>query len=165
MINKIIQLKNFVTYQILKRKTKGVRISLYKFSESNELNFLLVKHRYNDFWTFPGGGIKKSESITDAGQRELEEETGYLANNMWGFGRYKNFSNGKSDYVYLLISNEFKKSNKKQSFFDRIEIEKSRWFSCNKLPVVSEATSKRIKEIESCLKSNIKKKTSEVLFW
>ncbi len=165
MLNKIIQFKNFIIYQVLKRKTKGVRIVLYKFSEKKQLNFLLVKHRYNNFWTFPGGAIKKHESIAEAGQRELLEETGYDAKGMWGFGKYKNFSNGKRDYVYLLISDEFKKSDRKQSLIDLIEIEKTRWFTVNKLPKLSESTSRRIKEVESCLKSSIKPKQSDMLLW
>lgn len=47
----------------------------------HEGRLLLVRHRKEgvyDFWVAPGGGVQGSESLTDAAEREVREETGLL---------------------------------------------------------------------------------------
>jgi 8-oxo-dGTP diphosphatase len=45
----------------------------------NDERFLLVRHRLlgrYDFWVAPGGGVKGTESLEQAAEREVKEETG-----------------------------------------------------------------------------------------
>lgn len=44
------------------------------FNEKNEL--VLIKSPNGDYWSSPGGGLEDNESLKDAVERELLEETG-----------------------------------------------------------------------------------------
>ena len=45
------------------------------FNEKGEV--LLINSADGEFWTLPGGGLEENESLADAAQRELNEETGF----------------------------------------------------------------------------------------
>ncbi len=51
--------------------TLGVRLMLVKDGQ-----ILLVKPTYQDGWYFPGGGVKKHETLEQAARREAKEEIG-----------------------------------------------------------------------------------------
>ena len=55
--------------------TVGVRAIVI----GRDRNVLLVRHRYQDGWHTPGGGVKPCESPISALKRELREETGLEA--------------------------------------------------------------------------------------
>jgi ADP-ribose pyrophosphatase YjhB (NUDIX family) len=132
-----------VIYKILKMETFGVRVALIK----NNSEILLIKHQYDDFWVLPGGGIKKKEVPEKAARREVQEEVGFIIENLELLGKYKNISGGKNDNVFVFISRNFKKSLENKSFLDKLEVQKQKWFSYRKLPEISPATKKRLKEI------------------
>jgi len=139
----LISLRKFVLYKILKLTTFGVRVLLKRGNE-----ILLIKHPYDDFWVFPGGGIKKGEDEMVAAKREIKEETGYIVSSIKIFGRYKNTSGDKNDYVTLFFSDDFKGSNDRKNIIDQIEIQKQGWFNIDNLPPTSPATKRRIEELK-----------------
>ena len=49
--------------------TLGSRCLLLRGNE-----ILLVRHRYEPWWYFPGGGLKRGESFAEAAHREVWEE-------------------------------------------------------------------------------------------
>lgn len=138
-------LRNFFLYRVLRLQTRGVRVIL---RAKNKI--LLVKHPYDDFWVFPGGGIRHGETTMVAGAREVLEETGYsIVDEMKMLGEYINKSGGKDDIVTVFIAEKFTKIETKQKMLDRIEIEQCQWFEIDNLPEISSATKKRINELTS----------------
>lgn len=57
-----------------RRRRQGVAVAVWR---GNEL--LLVRHSYKDGWFLPGGAPKRAETLQEAAQRELREETGIEA--------------------------------------------------------------------------------------
>lgn len=138
-------LRKLVLYRVLRLQTRGVRVIL-----RDKIKILLVKHPYDDFWVFPGGGIRLGETPQVAGVREVIEETGYsIVGEMKMLGEYTNKSGGKNDTVTVFVAENFTKSETKQKLLDKIEIEKCEWFEINNLPEISSATKKRINELAS----------------
>jgi ADP-ribose pyrophosphatase YjhB (NUDIX family) len=143
------KIRNFTLYKILKIKTNGVRVILMEDDK-----ILLIKNSYDNFWTFPGGGIKRNETIKDAAIREVREETNYQINHkqhLKKIGTYKNNNKTKKDTVHLFVcyAKNYIKLETRKSFWGEIEIEKQGWFSINKLPRTSRAVRNRISEIKN----------------
>ncbi len=108
----------------------------------------LVKHPYDDFWVFPGGGIQKNETVEAAAIREVMEETSYsISEPIVKLGEYANNSKGKDDTVTVFVAENFFKHETKRRLLDEVEIQKSGWFEVDHLPELSSATRKRIAEI------------------
>jgi 8-oxo-dGTP pyrophosphatase MutT (NUDIX family) len=125
-------------------KTRGVRVILKRRNE-----IFLVKHPYDNFWVFPGGGIQKNETAEAAAIREAAEETPYLISEpVVKLGEYKNCSKGKNDTVTIFVAENFVEHYRKHRLVDEIEIQKSGWFEITKLPNISVATRKRIIELQ-----------------
>lgn len=123
-------------------KTFGVRVILKKGDE-----FFLGKHRYGNYWVFPGGGIKKNESFEDAAIRETREECNiHIKSFERVLGTYKNTTGGKNDTVTVLVAEEWIDNGKKWS----LELKESGFFHFGDLPKdTSPATRKRIEEYMS----------------
>ncbi|MFA5927361.1 MAG: NUDIX hydrolase [Patescibacteria group bacterium] len=49
------------------------------FNKAGEVLLVKSSHKsIGDFWCVPGGGVEEGEAISDAAERELAEETGYI---------------------------------------------------------------------------------------
>lgn len=53
---------------------KRISVGMILLNEKDQI--LIVKPRYKDHWTFPGGVVDKDESPWEACKRETKEETG-----------------------------------------------------------------------------------------
>ena len=70
-----------------------------------ENRICLVRHSYRDGWYLPGGGVKTGESLVDAMQRELREETGVeLPETPQSVhGVFSSFREHKSDHIVVFV--------------------------------------------------------------
>lgn len=103
----------------------GVRVMLVK----NE-KIILIKPKYKERWNFPGGGVKKRETLNDAAQREVYEECNVKIKDLELIGLYTNLKEKKTDHIALFISDNFIEEKGSPSW----EIEEKRSFKINELP-------------------------------
>lgn len=122
--------------------TVGVRVCAVK----NDA-VLLVKPTYQKYWCFPGGGVKKLETLVEAARRETREEAGAILDDpLVLMGVYTAFGEGKSDHVALFLSRDFSMNGKR---FPSLEIERCAFFPLDRAindGSVSPATRRRLRE-------------------
>lgn len=107
--------------------------------EDGKLSILLVRRKYEPFkgkWAIPGGFVLENESLEEAVERELYEETGVKINyleQLFTFGNPKRDPRGRVvsvAYFGLVRSNVFKLSAS-------TDAEQVNWFEIDKLPKLS----------------------------
>lgn len=85
-------------------RTDGVGI----VAVTKENKILLIKqYRYviNEYsWEIPGGGIDKGETTTDAAKRELNEETGIIAEEFYKIGIFHSLNSLNTEKVTIFYS-------------------------------------------------------------
>lgn len=88
-----------LAWRVFRPTTMGVKI----IARDPDGRILLVKARYLEQWTLPGGGVHKRETPEDAAARELREETGIVVSpdHLRLIGLLSSFKEGKSDYVAM----------------------------------------------------------------
>jgi ADP-ribose pyrophosphatase YjhB (NUDIX family) len=107
-----------------------------------EDKLLLVKPVYLDYWTLPGGGVKRDESLDQTARREVWEETGVRLGPLTLLGVYDNLCEGKRDYVVL-----FQAGCVSREEVSSWEVERAEFFSVEDLPTdLSPATLLRLEE-------------------
>ena len=106
-------------------------------NEKNEI--LLQKRKDNGLWGIHGGAIEIDEKIEDAAKRELEEETGLIADELEFFKVYSGkelhhiYPNGDEVYIIenIFICKKYHGKLKKQ--LD--EVEELKFFKFEDLPI------------------------------
>ena len=122
---------------IVKPISLGVRVMLIRDDQ-----VLLVKHTYQDEWFFPGGGIKRGESLAEAARREAMEEAGATLGELELFGIYTNPLHLRTDHIAVFISKDFTFARTKDWEIESIEL-----FPLNALPEnIAPGMGKRIED-------------------
>mgnify|MGYP006112715531 FL=1 len=107
--------------------------------EEGNISILLIKRKYSPFkdkWAIPGGFVKNEESLEEAVQRELQEETGIKINyleQLYTFGETSRDPRGRVvtiAYFGLVRPNAFK-------IMAATDAAQVQWFHINKLPELS----------------------------
>ena len=104
----------------------------------------LVRHSYREGWFLPGGSVKTGESLVEAVQRELNEETGIALPEtpQKVHGVFSSFHEHKSDHVVVFVISDW---TIEQTISP--EIAEVGFFAPGDLPEgASSATTRRIKE-------------------
>lgn len=126
---------------VSKRMTLGARGVLI---DGNKI--LLIRHTYVPGWQFPGGGVDPGETMQNAMEREVFEETGYrVTGDVELFGIYHNNHVTNRDHVALYVSRSFEVS---RPFEPNYEIAEMGWFDYRSLPVdMANSAVRRVAEI------------------
>ena len=125
-------------WRLLKPVTLGSRCIVLRDGE-----VLLVKHVYEPWWYLPGGGVKRTESFSDAARREVREEAGVSVEGLRLLGLYHNRVEGKSDHVAVFVAQRFTGTPGARS----PEIEEVRFAPLGDLPEdTSPSTRRRLEE-------------------
>ena len=120
--------------------TMGVRALVIEGEE----RLLLVRPRYSDRWTLPGGGVERRETVLEALGRELKEEA---AISVRGAPKllaiYSHEREFRGDHVILYLVTEFEAGK----FVPNLEIIEAQFFDIRKLPPgVTAGTRRRLDE-------------------
>lgn len=123
--------------------TLGVRAAVLDGKD----RMLLVRHTYTRGWHFPGGGVEFGETVYDALEREVLEETGIRLDGEIPelFGIYSNATRFPGDHVALFVVRAWER---RRAFAPNREIAEADFFARSAMPdSVSAGTLQRIAEI------------------
>lgn len=122
----------------------GIRIAVdavvFAYAKDAGISVLLIKRKYPPYkngWAIPGGFVLEHESLEDAVQRELQEETGIKVNyleQLYTFGAPERDPRSRviSVAYFALV-----KSSMFQKLQASTDAEEAQWFSIKKLPVLA----------------------------
>ncbi|MDC7222158.1 MAG: NUDIX domain-containing protein [Spirochaetales bacterium] len=121
---KIIYLFARIYWGLFRPKTSGSRVMMIRDGK-----ILLVKHSYQNYWFFPGGGLKYGETYEEAARREMGEEAGAEGESLEFCGVYNSYDQSKSDSIALFFCDKFSFTGHSDG-----EIEEVRLFGLDELP-------------------------------
>ena len=119
---------------MISKKSKAGGVLL--ISENNNIYILLVLGRAANKWGIPKGSIEHNESLEDAANREVFEETGININN---YNTMKILNHNKSAYKLIKLPGSI--NDYKLCTNDPIEIKSVKWFSIKELFNIDEKKS------------------------
>lgn len=103
---------------------------------------LLVKPTYQEGWYFPGGGVKRHETLEQTARREAKEEVGGELGHLELIGVFALSTDFKSDHIVLFKCVDFSYSGEHD-----FEIEQIAMFPLDRLPAdMAAGHERRIKE-------------------
>ena len=121
--------------------TQNIKVTVdavvFGYSRMDGVSLLLIKRKYDPFkgsWAIPGGFVLDDESLEDAVERELQEETGLRINyleQLYTFGKPERDPRSRIvsvAYFGLVKSTQFQKLRA------TTDAEEAAWFTFKKLP-------------------------------
>ena len=128
------------------RATRALTMGAQAVVRDSEGRILLVRHGYNPGWHFPGGGVEFGETAESTVVRELEEETGVVAEGRPRlFGLYAHFDSFPGDHIALFVVDRW---TRPRIPAPSLEIAEQAFFARDALPDgVSDGLRRRLAEI------------------
>ncbi|MCU0660587.1 MAG: NUDIX hydrolase [Candidatus Pacebacteria bacterium] len=126
-VYKILNFLRRIYWFLVRPKTTGVKCLVQ--NQDNE--YLLIKTTYSgDYWTIPGGGCHRNESLENATMREVKEEVGIDISELKQLGSYTSEAEYKKDIVHLF----FAKTHQTDIIKNQREISEAKWLNKDSLP-------------------------------
>jgi ADP-ribose pyrophosphatase YjhB (NUDIX family) len=119
-----------MAWKVISPITIGVRVIL-----EQDGRFVLVKPSYQTFWTLPGGGVERGETLEQAARREILEEVGAQVGALRLLGVYTSFQENKNDHIVVFAAqNPDLASDVQPDHPPDVEIERFGLFTSQSLP-------------------------------
>ncbi len=126
--------------------------------QNNQLYVLLIQQKFGtteSFWALPGGLVQNNESLLDAVERELKEETNVKVNyleQLYTFGDdvFRDSRNRVISVAYFALVN-----TKKFNIKPDTDAENVNWFPINEIPILAFDHNKIIEKAIERLKSKL----------
>jgi ADP-ribose pyrophosphatase YjhB (NUDIX family) len=131
---------------LLRRPSRIVTLGAQALVRDGGGQVLLVRHGYHPGWHFPGGGVHQYETLRQALERELAEETGLaVVGEPTLFALYSHFGEFPGDHIALFIVDRWTRSVMPRP---NLEIREQRFFRLDDLPPGTNAgTRRRLQEV------------------
>lgn len=128
------------------RLTRGLTLGAQAAVFDSDDRVLLIRHGYRRGWFFPGGGVERRETLEDALQRELAEETGVvLAGPAELHGLFANFERFPGDHIAVFVIRRWEQPSVPPP---NAEIREQGFFGFDALPPETDkGTRRRLEEI------------------
>jgi ADP-ribose pyrophosphatase YjhB (NUDIX family) len=133
-------------YLAFSRLARGMTLGVRAMLLADD-RVVLVRHSYVPGWYLPGGGVERGESLGEALEREIREETGaVLSGPAQLFGVYRNARVHRRDHVALYVCRAWER-------LDAPSVPNREIVACETFPLgdlpddVSPATLARIREV------------------
>jgi 8-oxo-dGTP diphosphatase len=110
---------------------------VFGYSKSEGVAVLLIQRKYppyKDLWALPGGFVLDEESLEEAVQRELQEETGIRVNYMEQLYTFGQPGRDPRQRIISVAYFALVKSSMYQQLMASTDAEKAQWFNIKKLP-------------------------------
>lgn len=134
-------LKEDNVYLYCVKMTQNIKVTVdaivFGYSKEEGIAILLIKRKYDPFkgeWAIPGGFVEDDESLENAVERELWEETGVKINYL---EQLYTFGNPKRDPRKRIISVAYfglVKSSQFEKLQAKTDAEEAKWFNIKHLP-------------------------------
>jgi 8-oxo-dGTP diphosphatase len=113
---------------------------VFGYSKQDGVSVLLIKRKYPPFknsWALPGGFVLENESLEEAVQRELLEETGIKVNYLEQLYSFGEPGRDPRQRIISIAYFALVKSALFQQLKASTDAEEAQWFGINKLPALA----------------------------
>ncbi|HEY0067189.1 MAG TPA: NUDIX domain-containing protein [Flavisolibacter sp.] len=110
---------------------------VFGYSKNEGVSVLLIQRKYppyKDLWALPGGFVLEEESLEEAVQRELQEETGIRVNYMEQLYTFGQPGRDPRQRIISVAYFALVKSSMYQQLKASTDAENAQWFNIKKLP-------------------------------
>ncbi len=116
----------------------AVTVDVILITKEETPKVLLIQRKnnpYKDKWAFPGGFVDMDEDLTDAAERELNEETGIIFKNLTQFKTYGTPGRDPRGRTISIVYYAFTDQTiEAQGMDDACD---AKWFSLNDAPILA----------------------------
>lgn len=113
---------------------------VFGYSREDGISVLLIQRKYEPFknaWAIPGGFVQENESLEEAAERELQEETGIAVNYLEQLYTFGEPSRDPRQRIVSVAYFGLVKTSQYQELKASTDAENAKWFSIKKIPALA----------------------------